>query len=170
MSEATLIHLRKQLVAQYDEIKRRLVRRLGSDDLASEVLQETYLHLDRPATIGVVRSPVYYLVTVATNIARMRFRREKTWVSLDDVDEVFGLVDETADPGRSIDARLELEKLQRAFDEMPARRRRILFASRVEGLRLREIAAQLGISQRLVEMELKQALDHCAQRLDRETT
>jgi RNA polymerase sigma-70 factor (ECF subfamily) len=170
MSEATLIYLRDQLVAQYDEIKRRLVRRLGSDELASEVLQETYLHLGRPARIGPVRSPVYYLLTVATNIARMRFRREKDWLNLDDVDEAVGLVDEAADPARSADARLELEDLQRAFDEMPMRRRHILFAARVEGQRLREIAVRLGVSQRLVEMELRQALDHCAQRLNREAT
>jgi RNA polymerase sigma-70 factor (ECF subfamily) len=62
---------------------------------------------------------------------------------------------------------MELEELQRAFAELTPRRRQILMAARAEGRQLREIAAQLGISQRLVEMELKQALEHCALRLNR---
>lgn len=168
MDDATLAQLRYQLVLRYDEIKRRLTRRLGSEDLAGEVLQETYLHLGRPAKIGTVRSPIHYLVTVATNIARMRFRREKGWVSLEDVDEAIGLVDDAPDPARSVEARLEMEALQRAFDELTPRRRQILVAARVEGRTLADIAAQLGVSQRLIEMELKHALAHCALRLDRQ--
>ena len=55
MNDATLFHLRQQLVARYEEIKRQLTLRLGSDDLAREVLQETYVHLGRAAQIGPVR-------------------------------------------------------------------------------------------------------------------
>ncbi len=167
MSDATRLYLRHQLVARYDEIKRQLTRRLGNSDLASEVLQETFLHLNRPGNIGAVRSPLSYLSTVAMNIARMRFRREKIWVNLDDVDAAVGLVDESPDPAQSAESRSELTELQRAFDELTPRRRFILFATRVEGLHASVVAAKLGISQRLVEMEMKQALDHCAFRLGR---
>jgi RNA polymerase sigma factor (sigma-70 family) len=168
MSEATLLYLRRELVARYGEIKRQLTLRLGSDDLAGEILQETYLHLDRPANVGAVRSPMQYLLTVAMNMARMRFRREKRFVNLETVDAAVGLVDDTSSPAEAAEARLELEALQRAFDELTPRRRRILIAARVDGRYLRDIAAELGVSQRLVELELKQALDHCALRLDRE--
>jgi RNA polymerase sigma factor (sigma-70 family) len=168
MNDALLVQLRDLLVARYDEIKWKLGRRLGNEELAGEVLQETYLHLGRPARIGTVRSPLHYILMIATNIARMRFRREKGWVSLDDVDQAVGLVDTAPDPAHSAEARSELAALQRAFDELTPRRRQILFAARVDGLRTGDIAVQLGISQRLVEMELKHALDHCALRLDRE--
>jgi RNA polymerase sigma-70 factor (ECF subfamily) len=167
MSDATLFYLRDQLVLHYAEIKRRLISRLGSDDLAEEVLQETYLHLDRPNKPDTIHSPTHYLLTVATNIARMRLRREKLWVSLEDADTAVGFADEAPDPERSAEARQELEVLQRAFSELTPRRRQILMAARGEGRQLRDIAAQLGISQRLVEMELKQALQHCALRLNR---
>jgi RNA polymerase sigma factor (sigma-70 family) len=167
MSDTTLPYLRHQLVLRYAEIKRRLTRRLGRDDLAEDVLQETYLHLDHQGELSPVHSPTHYLVTVATNIARMRLRREKRWVSLDDVDAAVGIVDEAPDPARSTEARLELEALQRALNELTPRRRQILMAARGDGRHLRDIATQLGISQRLVEMELKQALEHCALRLNR---
>jgi RNA polymerase sigma factor (sigma-70 family) len=167
MSDTTLFYLRDQLVLRYAEIKRRLTLRLGNGELAEDVLQETYLHLDRPNKPEVVHSPTHYLLTVATNIARMRLRRERLWVSLEDADMAVGFADEAPDPERSAEARLELEALQRVFHELTPRRRHILMAARGEGRQLREIAAQLGISQRLVEMELKQALEYCALRMNR---
>lgn len=160
--------LRQALVSQYDELKSVLTRRLGSEDLAGEVLQETYLRLERPARIGSVVSPKQYLLTIATNIARMSFRRNRRSTSLSDLDTALGFVDEAPGPLQSVEARQEIEALQRAFDELTLRRRKIVFAARVEGARLSDIATQLGISQRLVEKELKIALMLCGAHLNRE--
>jgi RNA polymerase sigma factor (sigma-70 family) len=160
--------LRQVLVGQYDELKSTLTRRLGSEDLAGEVLQETYLRLERPARIGIIASPKQYLLTIATNIARMNFRRARRSADLADLDAVLGFVDESPDPLRSLEARQEIEVLQRAFDDLTPRRRRILFAVRIEGSRLSDIAEQLGVSQRLVEKELKSALILCGSYLNRE--
>lgn len=160
--------LRRTLVGHYDELKKQLTRRLGSEDLAGDVLQETYLHLERPAQIGTVRSPKHYLLTIATNIARMSFRREKRWTTMEDLDAVLGFVDETPDPLRSLEARKDVEILQRAFEELTPRRRRILFAARVEGMRLADLAEELGLSQRFVSEELKIALKVCGLRLKRD--
>lgn len=160
--------LRQMLVGQYDELKNTLTRRLGSEDLAGEVLQETYLRLQRPARIGIVASPRQYLLTIATNIARMSFRRNRRWADLSDLDAVLGFVDESPDPLRNIEARQEIEVLQRAFDELTPRRRQIVFAARIEGARLSDIAERLGVSQRLVEKELKSALILCGSALNRE--
>ena len=51
-------------------------------------------------------------------------------------------------------------------DKSP-RRRDILLASRLEGISLRDIAGRHGISQRMVEIELKYALMHCGRRMGR---
>jgi RNA polymerase sigma factor (sigma-70 family) len=169
MSDAThAAALRQALVGQYDELKSLLTRRLGSEDLAGEVLQETYLRLERPARIGIVASPKQYLLAIATNIARMSFRREKRSADLSELDAALGFVDDTPSPLQSIEARREIEALQQAFDELTPRRRQIIFAARVEGKRLSDIAEQMGISQRLVEKELKLALMLCGARLNRE--
>ena len=169
MSDAAHVSaLREMLVGQYEELKRVLARRLGSEDLAGEVLQETYLRLTRPAGIGVVASPRQYLLTIATNIARMSFRRERRSENLSDLDDLLGFVDDSPDPLQSIEARQEIEALQQAFDELTPRRRQIVFAARVEGMRLSKIAERLGVSQRFVEKELKIALMLCGARLNRE--
>ena len=167
-NSAYVATLRQALVGQYDELKNALARRLGSEDLAGEVLQETYLRLERPARIGTVVSPRQYLLTIATNIARMSFRRDRRWADLSALDAALGFVDELPDPLRSLEARQGIEALQRAFDELTPRRRQILFASRVEGRRLSDIADDLGISQRMVEKELRTALLFCGSRLNRE--
>ncbi len=159
--------LRQLLVGQYDELKRALTRRFGSEDLAGEALQETYLRLERPAGIGPVASPKQYLLTIATNIARMSFRRDRRWADLSELDAMVGFVDESPDPLRTLQSRQEIDALQQAFDELTPRRRHIVFAARVEGQQLSEIARQLGVSRRLVEKELKTALTLCGERLNR---
>ena len=159
--------LRQLLVGEYDDLRRQLTRRLGSEDVASEVLQETYLHLQRPSRIGIIDSPKRYLLTIATNIARMRFRRERRLTSLSDLDATLGFVDDAPDPLRSLEARQEFEALKAAFDELTPRRRYILFASRLEGRRLRDIAEELGVTQRYIEMELKDALIQCGTKMRR---
>ncbi len=167
-NSASITVLRQLLVGEYEQLKKKLARRLGSDDLAGEVLQETYLHLERPARIGAVSSPRNYLLTIATNIARTSFRRERLWTSLSELDAVLGFVDEAPDPLRSLEARQELGALRHAFDKLTPRRRHILFASRLEGRRLRDIATELKLSQRLVEKELKTALMLCGLALQRD--
>ena len=57
--------------------------------------------------------------------------------------------------------------VRQALSELSPRRRQILLASRVEGLPLRVIAERHGISQRMIELELKAALMYCGQRVDR---
>jgi RNA polymerase sigma factor (sigma-70 family) len=160
--------LRQLLVGQYDELRTLLVRRLGSEDLADEALQETYLRLRRPARIGAIASPRHYLLTIATNIARMSFRRSRRWADLSELDAALGFVDESPNPEQNVLARADLEILQRAFDELTPRRRQIIFAARVEGVQVAKIAERMGISKTLVEKELRNALLFCADRIGRE--
>jgi RNA polymerase sigma factor (sigma-70 family) len=167
MNETSRDALRRSLLLGYDDLKSRLTRQLGSAELAGDALQETYLQLHRGAELAPVRKPVPYLLRMALRIALRSVRGEKRTVSLDDAKIAMGIPDALPDPYRAAAARAELDALQRAVAELTPRRRVILHAARIEGLALRAIAERLDISQRLVEMELRQALAHCALRLDR---
>jgi len=79
-----------------------------------------------------------------------------------------GIADDAPDPERATLARSEMDALVQAIGELTPRRRKILLAVRLDGQSLQETATQLGVSQRLVEIELRHALDHCAYRLDRD--
>ncbi len=162
------IGLRQLLVDRYDDYRRRLTRRLGSAELARETLHETWLHLHKAAPTGSITSPPSYLLRMAFNIATDRGRQQSRLARRTEVMAVLEMADEAPSPERELASRQEVAELELALQELTPRRRMILLASRVEGVTLQEIASRLGVSQRLVELELKQALDHCAQRLQRQ--
>lgn len=168
MSDQSRETLQRMLVLGYDDLRTRLTYRLGSADLAGDVLHETYLRLARPVPLGPVRSPKRYLLRIAMNIAFKRLRRDRRFFTLLDAKVALGLADDAPDPSRSVEARLEVEALQQALADLTPRRREILLASRLDGVPLREIAQRHGISQRMVEIELRRALASCALHLDRE--
>jgi RNA polymerase sigma-70 factor (ECF subfamily) len=67
-----------------------------------------------------------------------------------------------------LQARLELQIVERAIRGLPDRSRMILIASRLEGLTHQAIAKQLGISRRTVLYELKRAVEYLDAQLARE--
>ncbi|MGY3604442.1 MULTISPECIES: RNA polymerase sigma factor [unclassified Bradyrhizobium] len=168
MTHSSRAELRRFLTLCYDDLRARLARRLNSVELAGDALQDTYMELCRGADLPPVQRPRSYLLRMAKNIALRKLSSEKYTVSLDDAKVAFDIADETPGPQRSLEAKIELEAFQQAIRELTPRRRAILHAARVEGKTLHAIAVQLEISQRLVEIELKHALAHCALRLDRQ--
>jgi RNA polymerase sigma factor (sigma-70 family) len=159
--------LRQLLVGGYGELKARLTQRLGSAELAGDVLQDTWLRLERAAPVGPVRLPQSYLLRIAYNIALKRRQAERKTVTLDDARSVLDLADDMPDPASVAEGRSEVALLRQAVAELTPRQREILFASRLDNVPLAELAARYGISQRWVERELRFAVLHCAGRLDR---
>jgi RNA polymerase sigma-70 factor (ECF subfamily) len=159
--------LRELLVGGYGELKARLTQRLGSAELASDVLQETWVRLERAAPLGPVHLPKAYLFRIAYNIALKRRRAERETVTLDDARNVLDLVEDTPDPSSVVESRSEVALLRKAVAELTLRQREILFASRLDNVPLAKLAVRHGISQRWVERELRYAVLHCARRLDR---
>lgn len=157
--------LRDLLVADYERLCRSLTLRLKSKDSASEVLHETFLRLDRLNSDVQVQSPKDYIFRAAINIAKNRHKAENGRATAAQVEAVLEIRDEAPDPARIVEARSEIEALKRVLRELPARRREILNAISIEGIPPREVAARLQVSLRTVEMDLKQALEHCAERL-----
>jgi RNA polymerase sigma-70 factor (ECF subfamily) len=167
MRDISVATLRAVLLADFNDFEGRLTRRLGSADLACDVLQETYLRLEGIREIGPVRSPKGYLFRIALNIANDRRRAESRRLTVDEVDRLLDIPDDRPDAARVMEDRSEVEMLRRAIAELPERRRKVLVLARVEGVPNREIAERLGVTVRTVEIDLKQAVEHCAERLKR---
>lgn len=157
----------KLFLSSYDDFKRRLKRRLGSDDLANDVLHETYLRVDRMEEPLSIDRPDAYLYRIALNIAADRRAADARLLTSSEVDELLQLPDESLDPARIVDGQNEVQALLKALYELPARRRKIFIAARLEEVPHLEISQRFGISTRMVEKELKAALGHCAGRLER---
>lgn len=165
MTEITWAGLRQHLVDRYDELRHHLTRRLGSDDLAREMLHETYLRLNRSDTPGTVESPGAYLFRTALNIAIDAQRKENRRIRPSEIRAILEVADEAPLQDRQVEANLDMERLQKVIQELPWRRRSILIAARMKETPHQEIADRFGISKRMVQFELKAAMEFCRERL-----
>lgn len=157
----------KSFLTSYEDFKVRLRRRLGSEELANDVLHETYLRVDRMVDTQEIAQPNAYLYRMALNIAADRRQADARLLTGDEIEELLQVSDEALDPARVVGGQKELQTLLKALYELPARRRRIFIAARLEEAPHLEISQRFGISTRMVEKEIKAALGHCAQRLER---
>ncbi|MCK9917120.1 sigma-70 family RNA polymerase sigma factor [Microbacteriaceae bacterium K1510] len=170
MTEAILAMLRRMLVDDYQSLKTRLARRFGSTDMASEVLHEAWLRLDRVdsgAVIGAVHNPKAYLYRVALNVAIDRQRADKSWVSRAEIDALYRRVEDELDPSRVAEARSDLAALCKVIDQFPPRRRAVFVAARIDHLPYKVIAERLGVTVRVVDREMKLALDELSKVLNK---
>src|SRR5262249_46588119 len=101
MSETTLGALRQLLLDRYDEIKTRLALRVGSTDLASDALQDTWVRLSLGEPLGPVRSLENYLFRIVFNMVQERRRSERRLLSAVEVENLLSLADELPDPAQT---------------------------------------------------------------------
>jgi RNA polymerase sigma factor (sigma-70 family) len=167
MTETTRGKLRALLETGYAALHERLRKRLGSHELADEALQDAWLRLARSGDVGALRNPDHYLFRVALNAAADRRDAEKRRLSQAEVYAVLHFGDHMLDAEQVADMRRELTALEHALRDLPLRRREIFMLARVDEVPHDEIARRFGISPRMVEKELRQALDHCSERLGR---
>lgn len=160
--EPVLAAMRRRLVADYGRLRDRLARRFGSADFASEVLHEAWLHLDRMETSpgAVVNDPGAYLYRTVLNVAADMRRRGARPLTAADVEMFVRSAIDELDPGRIAEARSEVDAVAAAVAALPPRRRAVFIASRLHGLPHKVIAERLGVTVRIVDRELKAALDH----------
>jgi len=147
------------------ELKSYLRHRLGDAHLASDLVQDTFLRvIERPETrIQDIRA---YLYTIARNLL-LNHQKQEARRRTDSVPHEW-LGDIAADaptPEEAVDARLQLERLQRFIGELPARTQQIFVLNRVDGLSHIEVARALSISESSVQKHLAMAIQHMTQRL-----
>lgn len=167
MNKTTWATLQLLLAERYVDLRSRLARRLGSDDLACEALQEAYLRLGTGEDTAPVRSVNGYLFRAALNAGLDRQRLENRLATSSEVEAVLEIRDDAPSSDVVLEARQEVEALERALAELPERRRAILIAARLNGVSHFDIAASLGISTRMVQFELRRALEHLMARREK---
>jgi RNA polymerase sigma-70 factor (ECF subfamily) len=166
LAKAALLTL---LETDYAAFRDRLKRRFGSEDLAEEVLQETWLKIKQLGPLNSVANPNAYVFRMALNIAA-DFRRGKNRpLTQGEVEALLASAIDVLDPSRIAEARAEMAALERALAALPERTRTIFVMAQVNGEPQDAIAAHMGLSPRTVRKELVRALRHCSKALERKT-
>lgn len=154
------------LLEHYDLIKRRVGYRVGSLELAEDVMQDTYLRLQGHASADKVRDPSNFVLRTALNLAIDRIRSDRRLLSGEDVEFLIEQeVAATPDPMETVAGRRELEAVVQALERLPPLRRQLFMASRFDQVPQKELAARYGISLRKVELEIRRATEYLMERL-----
>ncbi|KAF1009106.1 MAG: hypothetical protein GAK28_00739 [Luteibacter sp.] len=154
----------------YDDFRRRLRRRLRSDDLVDDVMQETYLRVEKlDPTEERAAHPTGYLFRMALNMAVDHHRSNGRLLTGEEIDDLLHSADDHLDPPTVLASRQDLAALGDALEALTRRQRDILIAARIDEQPQAEIAARFGISVRMVGKELKKALDICAEKVGRKS-
>lgn len=148
-------------------LRRQLVRKTGSLDLAEDALQETWLRLARMKNgPAIIQDRQAYVLRVAANIATDLARRQHRYERrLAGEEELHSVADEQPSPETIVMDRDRLRRLVEALANLASRPRVALIMSRCEGLTHAQIAETLCVSESMVARYLVQALRHCRDHL-----
>jgi RNA polymerase sigma factor (sigma-70 family) len=137
-----------------------LTARLHSVQDARDVAQEAYvrvLQLDKPEGLSFLKA---FLFKTAANLAIDRVRAQSIRNHVD-VDLVFDEIEEPVVPEREVLAQQELDVIARRLQGLPSQCR-YAFAMHVLLERpIRDIAAELRLTERMVRYYVVQGLDRC---------
>ena len=167
MSDSTWSILKRMLADEYYLLRQQLARHVGSEDVASDALQDTFIRLARGGDIADdLESPRGYLYQIAFNFARGRTRQERRRLTLVDADATLEAIDDQPGPEEVAAARSDLKAMERALAQLPTRRREIFILAWIDGTPNSEIAVRYKISLRMVQIEVRRATEEITKRLE----
>jgi RNA polymerase sigma factor (sigma-70 family) len=156
----------EQLFREHNEaLIRFLMPRLRSYQDAREVAQEAYvrlLSLDEPGAISYLRA---FLFKTAANLATDRQRRAAAHLRATEL-PLFHEFADVRTPERRAADKQTVHRLERLIAAMPSKCREAFIRYQFDGLGFAEIAAQMGLSERMVRKYVVRALLHCRTQLD----
>ncbi|SDS19032.1 RNA polymerase sigma-70 factor, ECF subfamily [Halopseudomonas litoralis] len=150
----------------YAELRNRLKMRLGSYSQADDILHDTWIQLHQKRSQAETKSPLAYLHRMAMNISVNDFRRQEFFEV--DTEALLHIADDTLGPEDHTLVTDDIRQLHKALSHLSPRRRDILLASRIYEVPHKELAERYDISTRMIEKELRSALEFCCKHLGRE--
>lgn len=174
MKKSKFSSLSQAVELYYDELQLFIRQRTGSSSVAEDVIQETWIRANT-TSVDLPDNPRAYLYRMAGNLAVDHIRRQQAWDKAgcgenEKGDEVSSLLEDeplSTEP-EVVDiviAQKEFAALNMAVQELPDKCREVFLLYRGQGLSMRQIAAQLSISEKTVEKHIARAMLHCRARL-----
>ncbi len=165
MAQSTRSILLDALARGYQMFRRRLDAAIGSKDLASEALHETWLDLHKGNEPDRVINPNGYIYIAALRKARQMRKDEQRRLDRFETRELLDLADEAPDPERIAAGRSELASLHKTLALLTSRQRQVFVDFYLGDTSKDELAERLGVSERTIRNELREALARIARRM-----
>jgi RNA polymerase sigma-70 factor (ECF subfamily) len=139
-----------------------LYRRLGNRPDAADLVQDTFVRiLHRPRQFEGQSAERSYLATIARGLCIDHWRRQKlehAWL------EHLALQPPALQPSPEQRALIveTLHEVDAMLQRLPGKVRHAFLLAQIDGLAYRDIAAHIGVSERMIKKYMAQALLHCA--------
>ncbi len=142
---------------------RFLEMRTGNRQDAQDIAQEAYFRLCRVPEPDLILSPESYLFRIASNLAHEFLVRRRVQPGFVELDPEQGECEDTHGRsfGAELEARSEVEQLERIVAELPPLYQAVLLMRKRDGYSHEEIAEKLSISRHTVHKYLSRALLRC---------
>ena len=151
--------LSRTLTKNYAGFIRRLAKKFGSVDFASDTLHDVYVKVEGEQIGKEIRTPSAYLYRMAVNIGLNRVRRDQR-ASVISPNLIENLSDPAPDPERIAAGIVELNAVLRELCKMPDQRRAIFLARWRDDRDIAAIASDFGLHRRTVQKELAKTEAH----------
>ncbi len=146
---------KKLFDSYFEDVRRYVLYRCGDGDLATDITQDVFMKIWEKQMQIEPKTAKNLLIKIAGDLVVSRFRREKVAYKFFD----------TWQPGEislSPEEELNYGELKAAYaaalESMPEKQRAVFLMNRIDELKYREIADQLGLSVKAVEKRMSQAL------------
>ncbi len=141
---------------------------LKSNEEAEEVVQEVFLYIwDKRDGLKPDQSFNSYIFTIAYNIIKKYFLKKARDNTYKD-DLIYSLLQQENKLDQIIDYKFLLEKVETYINALPKRRKEIFVKRKYDGLSVKQIAEELGISPNTVENQLASAQKQIQEELKKE--
>ncbi|TDV69894.1 RNA polymerase sigma factor [Pseudomonas sp. LP_7_YM] len=161
----TQSHFNDVFLARRTILLRTLQRMVRNPSTAEDLLQETYLRVNRALSERTIDHLEPFVFQTARNLALdyLRARRIHSRTMIDDapLSDVHNVVAPDASLEDAAHANRLLRNLNASLEKLTARQQTIFTLSRLNGCSYLEIAAQLDVSASTVQKELKLIMAIC---------
>lgn len=146
----------------FEDVRRYVFYRSGDGDVATDIAQDTFMRIwEKQISIN-YQTVKGLLFKIAGDLFITRYHREKLAFN-------FFNVYEPDMSSLTPDEELNYQELTKAYEaalkSMPEKQRVVFLMSRIDGLKHKEIAEQLGLSIKAVEKRMGLALQHIKDQL-----
>jgi len=128
-------------------------------DEVDDLVQDAYCRFAAMDSIDQIERPAAYFMQMVKNLRRDRLRRDKV-IQFEEFTEISAPFVNTlgANVEAEIGARQELQMVDAVLGGLPDRCRTIFTLKRIEGLSQKQIAQHLGVSETIVENDVRKAV------------
>lgn len=143
--------------AHFEDLRRYMLYRSGNEEIATDLAQETFMLVwEKQMTIdpGKVKG---LLFKIAGDLFISQYRKQQVAFNFF---QAFQPDNKSITPEDELNFQELKDAYEAALKSMPEKQRTVFLMSRIDELKYKEIADQLGLSIKAIEKRMSQALDH----------